>query len=102
MENLSLMSILIIFGIIGMVVFIAIWFYLEWTCRKIISELKYLEQYEAIQYYIDHWPVTNESYNAIFAELKRLGRMKYKNREKTETLTTQFFRKFAEVRDLEY
>jgi hypothetical protein len=96
MENLSLESILIIAVFAGMVLFVATWYYQEARLSKSISERAYEMQYKAIQGYIDHWPVTPESYNAILAELKRLGNMKYKNREKTEVLTTQFLRKYTE------
>ena len=92
----KIISIIIIAVISGMALFIVVYYYQEWANNKDKQEWTYENQYEAIQGYIQNWPVTPESYNAIFAELKRIGNMKYKNREKTSTLTTQFLRKYTE------
>ena len=82
--------------------FIIVWYYQEWTRKQSLSEIAYHRQYRTIQRYIEDWPVNVRSFNAIFAELKRLGNMRYKNKEKTEVLTKQFLRKYTEESDDEF
>ncbi|MFA5727467.1 MAG: hypothetical protein WC886_07500 [Saccharofermentanaceae bacterium] len=101
MENL-IISILIIALIVAMGMFIITWYYQEWSRKQSISEANYENRYSAIQRYVDDWPVNVRSFNAIFAELKRLGNMRYKNKEKTEVLTKQFLRKYTEESDEEF
>ena len=92
----KIISIIIIAVISGMALFIVVYYYQEWANNKDRQEYNYIKQYETIQGYIQKWPINKWSYNAIFAELKRLGHMKYKNKEKTSTLTTKFLRKYTE------
>jgi biopolymer transport protein ExbB/TolQ len=99
METLNLFSIIVIFAITAMAIVIANKIYKEWRDDQFRSEIKYETQYEAIHKYIEKWPVNKQSYSAIFAELKRLGNMKYKNKEKTFTLVCEFMRKYTEADD---
>lgn len=101
MENL-IISILIIALVVAMGMFIITWYYQEWARKQYLSERAYNKQYVTIQVYIRDWPVKVESYNAIFAELKRLGNMRYKNKEKTMVLTESFLRKYTEESDDEF
>jgi len=91
------LSILTIAVFAAMAIFIVNKIYCEWYYNQVRSEIVYEKQYFAIQNYIRDWPVNKQSYNAIFAELKRLGNMKYKNKEKTVTLTCEFLRKYTET-----
>jgi hypothetical protein len=101
MENL-IISILIIALIVAMGMFLIVWYYQEWSRKQSLSEIKYGKRYMDIQRYIDDWPVNVRSFNAIFAELKRLGNMRYKNKEKTRVLTETFLRKYTEESDEEF
>lgn len=64
--------------------------------------MAYNRMYITIQRYIEDWPVNVRSFNAIFAELKLLGNMRYKNMEKTRVLTETFLRKYTEESDEEF
>jgi len=97
METLNLFSIIVIAVIAGMAVVVVNRIYKEWRDDQFRSEILYEKQYTAIQGYINDWPVNKQSYKTIFAELKRLGNMKYKNKEKTSTLVCEFMRKYAKV-----
>jgi len=102
MTTLNPFSIITLAVFAGMILFVATWYYQEFAKRQSISEANYEKQYFAIQNYIQDWPVSPESYNAIFAELKRLGNMRYKNKEKTRVLTEQFLRKYTIESDDEF
>lgn len=91
------LSILTIAVFAAMAIFIVNKIYCEWNYNQVRSEIAYEKQYSIIQNYIYAWPVNKQSYSAIFAELKRLGNMKYKNKEKTATLTCEFLRKYTET-----
>ena len=99
METLNPFSVIVIFAITAMAIVIVNKIYKEWRDDQFRSEIKYETQYEAIHKYIEKWPVNKQSYSAIFAELKRFGNMKYKNKEKTSILVCEFMRKYAEVDD---
>jgi len=101
MENL-IISILIIALVIAMGMFIITWYYQEWTKKQRLSEMAYNRMYTTIQRYVDDWPVNVRSFNVIFAEIKGLGNMRYKNKEKTEVLIKQFLRKYTEESDNEF
>jgi len=99
METLNPLSIIAIAVIVGMAAVIVNRICKEWIDNQLRSEVMYEIQYAAIQEYINAWPVNKQSYSAIFAELKRLGNMKYKNKEKTFTLVCEFMRKYTEGDD---
>lgn len=101
MENL-IISILIIALVVAMGMFLITWYYQEWSKKQYLSERAYNKQYVTIQIYIRDWPVNARSYSAIFAELKRLGNMRYKNKEKTRVLTERFLREYTEESDNEF
>jgi len=101
MENL-IISILIIALIVAMGMFLIVWYYQEWSRKQFLSEMAYNRMYITIQRYIEDWPVNVRSFNAIFAELKLLGNMRYKNMEKTRVLTETFLRKYTEESDEEF
>jgi len=99
MTTLNPFSIITLAVFAAMILFVATWYYQEFAKKQSVSEANYEKQYFAIQNYIRDWPVNTQSYNAIFTELKRLGNMKYKNKEKTRVLTEQFLRKYTETDD---
>jgi hypothetical protein len=64
--------------------------------EKTIKQYKdYERKYKLIEFRIRYDPQTAENYTAIERTLNYLGKLPYKNKEKTQTLTTTFWREWS-------
>lgn len=78
---------LILFGIGKLVV--------NWGKRELAREQEYDKLHDEITDDLKR-DVTSHNYNTIFDKLKKLGQLKWKDKERTSVLTVNFFRKHKE------
>jgi hypothetical protein len=74
--------------------FLAWWYYKKWMRIKIARENEYDEKYKEISDGIKFCKVNPDTYKYLFSELEKLGKLKYKNREKTKVLKDNFYWKY--------
>jgi hypothetical protein len=92
MEKIMIISLLIIlcgYGMVRGLVYLG--------KRNIEDERKYNFLYDYIAGHIDSMPVNDQNYNLLKSDFDRLGKMRYKNPEKTYVLRILFERKFGKI-----
>jgi hypothetical protein len=77
---------------------IAYYFADKWQFRVNQEQKEYDYKYDLISCHIESMPVTPENYDAIYRMLTCLGKLPYKNKEKTEVLTNRFWIRFQSER----
>jgi hypothetical protein len=84
---------------VSLMCIISIPFYFLWLWGKKSAqrENEYEQLYKYISDYIDYREISEWNFDFISNELIKLGKLKYKNREKTAVLTVKFFRKYATI-----
>ena len=75
---------------------LAYWF-VKWQRKQNIIEDEYENLYKEIQNDIFSRAVVDHSYDVIIYKLGKLGHLKWKNKEKTSVLFTQFLMKYKEI-----
>jgi uncharacterized metal-binding protein len=81
-------------GAVLMIVYFIKLQYQDWRKKKQCNEDYYEMKFNWLQKLIKSDPVNDENYKFLFSQLVKLGQMKHKNKEKTCTLSCEFFRKF--------
>jgi len=70
----------------------------EWGRIQMANEKDYEATYRMINYLINKWEVTSANYDRLLLRLKNLQRMPHKNKEKTDLLVINFFKKYGRLR----
>ena len=83
----------------GVVVFLTCIYFIWKEIRKErkANELAYDMKYLHIQDAVTKWEVCESNFAYLKDQLKQLGHLKHKNREKTTVLTVSFFMKYATI-----
>jgi len=71
----------------------------EYGKKQLKQEREYEKLYSEISDMIncDLYSINESNYRYIKDELIKLGKLKFKNKEKTSVLTTKFFRKYVSI-----
>lgn len=91
------MATAILIGLFFAAIFIAAWLVYEIGRRNAERVNQYNLLYEMIQQHL-MMPVTESNYDAITLFLEYLGQLKHKDRERTEVLSCEFWRKYEGIR----
>lgn len=78
-----------------LVIVLVAWLIKEYGKRQAEEARKYDFLYSQIQGYIDGMDICPANYEFIQTRIDQLGKLKYKNKEKTAVLTDAFYRKFG-------
>lgn len=80
-----------------MTIVVFAWVIWEWGKYNAREHNEYERKYARIQKLINECQVCQKNYDWILLLLQHLGKLKYKNKEKTSVLTIEFFRKYKEL-----
>jgi len=83
-------------GIIGILimVFLFLWWWFELGSRWAKQEQEYEQKRSRIVGYLETWEVNAENYKILKDEIRDLGELKWKDREKTTVIASAFFMKY--------
>lgn len=91
------MGTLILIVLFFMAIFVAAWLIVEVGKRNAEKAKVYELLYDLIQEYLMK-PVTDSNYDIITSWIQLLGQLKYKDMERTEVLSCEFWRKYEKIR----
>ena len=94
MNTLTTIYLVILFF---MIITVACYFIWEEGKRNAKNAADYDKFYSQIYVIIETHEVCEMNYKWIMRLLTRLGKMKYRNKEKTSVLTMRFFRKYQDI-----
>ena len=83
-----------LFVITGMVLFIIGWIVAEWGKKCLAQANKYEKYHDSIKLSIDELVVNKSNYDKLMIRFKRLGNMKWKDRNRTTDLFVEFMQRF--------
>jgi hypothetical protein len=80
-----------------MAMFVVAWAIVEYGKKQMRLEKEYDRVYKWIQSVIDDWKVNEQSYKYIMRLFDQLNSLKFKNKEKTSVLFTNFLLKYKTI-----
>jgi hypothetical protein len=80
-----------------MAMFVVAWAIVEYGKKQMRLEKEYDRVYIWIQLVIDDWRVNEQSYKYIMRLFDQLNSLKFKNKEKTSVLFTNFLLKYKTI-----